>query len=342
MTVTAFPINAASGAPAYPSQLFRQALTALLNPGASGLQVQPGVRPGAGLDVTVSGTTITVTAGVAVVQGGSATTQGPYMAYSDATTTLTLTAADGTNPRVDLVYMRVRDTDADASGARDGTILYLAGTASASPVAPTPASTPSYTVLATISVPKSGGGSPAVSYAARPYTAAAGGLTIGSIAPPSPYVGQLWDSGDGTRHWDGTQWRYFTYATVANTQQAAPPFTTTGAFVDFLPASWAPITVTVPPSGMVRVTVSADILNTNTSTSTCHCTWRASGAITVAAGPYNSLSVAGVRQAGSRTRLIQGATVGGSLLITPQWNISSGSASTAQIQGGTLEVTPVA
>lgn len=341
MTITAFPINASSGAPAYSSQQLRQAQTALLSPGATGLQVQPGVRPGAGLDVTVSGTTITVTAGVVVVQGGSATTQGPYMLAADATTTLTLTAADGTNPRVDLIYARVRDTDADASGARDGSILYLAGTASASPVAPVPSSTPSYTVLATISVPKSGSGSPVVSYAARPYTAAAGGVTVGLISPPNPYVGQLWDSGDGTRRWNGTAWAYLLYAPVSNTQQAAPPFTTTGTFVDFLSASWAPITVTVPPSGNVRVTISADILNTNTTTSTCYCTWRASGALTVSAGPYNSLLVAGGRLAASRSRLLTGATAGGSLTITPQWEISSGNSSTAQIQGGTLEVVPV-
>lgn len=341
MTITAFPINASSGAPAYSSQQFRDGMAALLNPGASGLQVQAGVRPGPGLAVSVSGTTVTVTPGVAVIQGGSSTAQGPYMLVSDAAVTKTLTAADGTNPRVDLIYARVRDTDADGSGARDGDIIYLAGTAAASPVAPTPTD-PSYTVLATITVPKSGGGSAVASTATRAYTAAAGGLTVGTVAPPSPYVGQLWDSGDGTRRWDGTQWRYLVYTPVANTQQASPPFNITGAFTDFLAASWAPITVTVPPSGMVRVTISGDILNTNTTTSTCHCTWRASGAIIVAAGPYNSLSVAGGRVAGSRTRLIQSATVGAALTITPQWNISSGTSATAQIQGGTLEVTPVA
>ena len=342
MTITAFPLNASGGAPAYSSQQFRDALAVLLSPGASGLQVQPGVRPGPGLDVTVAGTTVTVSAGVAVIQGGSSTVQGPYMLVADAATTLTLTAADGTNPRVDLVYAQVRDTDADGSGARDGAILYLAGAPAASPVAPTPSGVASWVPLATISVPKSGGGSAVVSTASRPYTAAAGGLTVGAVAPPSPYTGQLWDSGDGTRRWDGTRWRYLTYEPVANTQQAAPPFDTTNAFTDFLAASWAPITVTVPPSGMVRVTISADIINTNTSTSTVHAAWRASGAVTIAAGPYNALSTWGSRVAGSRTRLIQGAAAGQALTITPQWMISSGNSSTATLQGGTLEVTPVA
>lgn len=341
MTITAFPINASSGAPAYSSQLFRQALTALLNPGNGYLAVQPGVRPGPGLSVTVSGTTITVNAGVGIVQGGSSTVQGPYMLYSDGTVTKTLTAADGTNPRVDMVYARIRDTDADASGFRDGDIIYLAGTAAASPVAPTPTD-PSYIVLATISVPKSGGGSAAVSTSARAYTAAAGGVTVGSVAPPNPYTGQLWDSGDGTRRWNGTAWSYLVYEPASNAQAASPPFTTTAAYVDFLTASWAPLAVTVPPSGMVRVTIGADITNTNTSTATCHATWRASGATTLAAGPDHNLTVSGSRIAGSRSRLITGATPGATLTITPQWNISSGNSGTAAITGGTLEVAPVA
>lgn len=341
MAITAFPMNASGGSPVYSSQQFRDGVAALLNPGASGLQAQAGVRPGSGLAVSVSGSTVTITPGVAVVQGGSSTAQGPYMLIVDANVTKTLTAADGTNPRVDLVYARIRDTDADGSGARDGDVLLLTGAAAASPAAPTPTDA-SWTPLATITVPKSGGGSPVVSYASRAYTAAAGGLTVGSVAPPDPYVGQLWDSGGGTQRWDGTQWRYLSYAPVANLQADAPPFDTTATWVDFLPGSWAPLSVVVPPSGMVRVTMSADVQNTNTSTSTCHATWRASGALTVTASPSNSLSVAGTRLAASRSRLLTGATVGATLTITPQWNISSGGSGTAAIQGGTLEVQPVA
>lgn len=341
MTITAFPINAAAGSPAYSSQQHRQAMAALLSPGASGLRVQQGVRPGAGLDVTVAGTTITITAGVAVVQGGSSTSQGPYMLVTDASVTKTLTAADATYARVDLVYARVRDTDADASGARDGDIVYLAGTPGASPVAPVPAGA-SWVPLATISVPKSGGGNPVVSTSTRPYTAAAGGLTVGAVAPPAPYTGQLWDSGDGTRRWDGTRWRYLVYAPQVTTQSANPPFDTTGVYVDFLTASWAPITVTVPPSGMVRVTVSADIQNINTATSTCYAAWRASGAATISASSSNYILVSGTRIAASRAYLIQGATVGAALTITPQWRFSSGTSATAMLLGGMLEVTPVA
>lgn len=344
MTITAFPINAASGVPSYTSQAFRQGLAALLSPGATGLTVQPGSRPGAGLDTSVSGSTISVSPGVAIVQGGSSNTQGPYFVYSDAVVTKTLTAANATNPRVDLIYARIRDTDADASGARDGDILYLAGTAAASPVAPTPTDT-SYVILGTISVPKSGGGSPVVSMATRPYTAAAGGLTVGKVPPPNPYTGQLWDSGDGTQRWDGTRWRYLSYLPVQTLQQGNPPFNQTATYVDFTSAQWAAATVTVPPSGMVRVIIGADISNGNTPTSTCWAAWRGSGASTITAGPSSGLVIAGstsIRMGATRSRLLTGLPVGQQLTITPQWNISSGTAATATIQGGTLEVQPIA
>ncbi|WP_333770951.1 hypothetical protein [Streptomyces sp. IBSBF 2435] len=340
MTITAFPINASAGSPAYSSQQFRESLAALLSPGAAGLQVQAGVRPGPGLGVSVSGTTVTVTPGVAVIQGGSSVAQGPYMLVADANVTATLAAADATNPRVDLVYARVRDTDADGSGARDGAVLVLTGVPAPSPVAPTPTD-PSCVVLATVSVPKSGGGAAVVSTATRAYTAAAGGLTVGTVAPPNPYTGQLWDSGDGTRRWDGTRWRYLSYAPVTSAQAANPPWTTSGVFVDFLSASWAPVTVTVPPSGMVRVTIGADVMNVVSSTGLTQAAWRASGAATIAPGPSTSILVRGTRISAGRSYLITGATVGASLTITPQWYITSGGAGTVSITGGTLEVTPV-
>lgn len=43
----------------------------------------------------------------------------------------TFTAANGTNPRVDRVVLTVRDTDLDASGARDAVLQVVAGTATA-------------------------------------------------------------------------------------------------------------------------------------------------------------------------------------------------------------------
>ncbi|SFT31809.1 hypothetical protein [Streptomyces sp. ok210] len=344
MTITAFPINASSGSPSYASQSFRQALAALLSPGAGGLQVQAGVRPGGGLAVSVAGSTITITAGAGVVQGGSSAVQGPYLFYSDASVTRTLTAANATNPRVDLVYARIRDTDADASGARDGDILYLAGTAAASPVAPTPAD-PSYIVLATISVPKSGSGSPSVSTATRAYTAAAGGVTVGSVAPTAPYTGQLWDSGDGLRRWTGTEWRYLKYDPQVSKQLANPTtYPVTATFTDFSGAQWPPLTFTVPPSGMAWISIGGAVHNQITTTSTVWVVWRASGGYTMAANAENGVAAAGGRTYATRRVLVSGMTPGASVTLTPQWYVSSvGTVGTQTFTtSGQLGVEPVA
>ncbi|MGY4930306.1 hypothetical protein ACWD7T_04150 [Streptomyces sp. 900116325] len=344
MTITAFPINASAGSPSYASQSFRQALAALLSPGAGGLQVQSGVRPGGGLAVSVAGTTITITAGAGVVQGGSSAVQGPYLFYNDASVTRTLTAANATNPRVDLVYARIRDTDADASGARDGDVLYLAGTAAASPVAPTPTD-PSYIVLATISVPKSGSGSPSVSTATRAYTAAAGGLTVGSVAPAAPYTGQLWDSGDGLRRWTGTEWRYLKYDPQVSKQISAPgSFPNTATFTDFLAGQWPPLTFVVPPSGMAWISIGGAVHNQVTTTSTVWVVWRASGGYTAAANAENGVAAAGGRTYATRRVLVSGMTPGASVTLTPQWYVSSvGTVGTQTFTtSGQMSVEPIA
>ncbi|MET8404523.1 hypothetical protein [Streptomyces sp900116325] len=344
MTITAFPINASAGSPSYASQSFRQALTALLSPGSGGLQVQSGVRPGGGLAVSVAGSTITITAGAGVVQGGSSAVQGPYLFYNDASVTRTLTAANATNPRVDLVYARIRDTDADASGARDGDVLYLAGTAAASPVAPTPAD-PSYIVLATISVPKSGSGSPSVSTATRAYTAAAGGVTVGSVAPAAPYTGQLWDAGDGLRRWTGTEWRYLKYDPQVSKQLLNPgSFPVTATFTDFLASQWPPLTFTVPPSGMAWISIGGAVHNQITTTSTIWVVWRASGGYTAAASAENGVAAAGGRTYATRRVLVSGMTPGASVTLTPQWYVSSvGTVGTQTFTtSGQMSVEPVA
>ncbi|MGO4630490.1 hypothetical protein AB4225_06035 [Streptomyces sp. 2RAF24] len=202
----AFGINASGGAPSYNAQQIRQSLSALMLPGAGGLQVQSGARPGTGLAVSVVGSTITVTPGSAIVQGASSTIQGPYLAALDANWTNALTAADGTNPRIDLVYLRVRDTDADGSGQRDCAPVYVAGIPAASPTAPTIPAGTTGVVLATINVPKSGAGSPTVATASRPISVASGGILPAGTAPASPYVGQYWDDGTQLRRWNGATW----------------------------------------------------------------------------------------------------------------------------------------
>lgn len=199
MTGYALPIGTLS----FSAQQNRQAFAALYGSSASGLQAMAGVRPGPGLDVTIAGSTITATAGAAIVQSAASTIAGAYLAYLDASWTNALTAADGTFTRIDLVYLRVRDTDMDGSGFRDCTPVYLAGTPSASPVAPPVPGSTSAIILATINVPKSGTGSPTVSYATRQYAITNGGVGVGSNTP-GVYAGQYRDDGGST----GQTWRY--------------------------------------------------------------------------------------------------------------------------------------
>ncbi|MDF6043259.1 hypothetical protein LRD69_14090 [Streptomyces sp. JH14] len=167
-----------------------------------------GVVPGGnGLGVSIAGSTITVGAGTAwVYQSG----QGMYRAALASGATATLTAAHATLARIDLVYLRVWDNAVDASGLNKADAVYLAGTASSTPVAPVPAGTQIYIPLATISVPASGGGSPSVSTTVRPITVAPGGiLPLQTAAPTSPYTGQFYDNGNDLLRYNGSTWETY-------------------------------------------------------------------------------------------------------------------------------------
>lgn len=169
------------------------------------LGVRAGVRPGgSGLNVTLAGTTITVAAGVALVQYQSG--QGAYRVCLASATNATLTAAHATLSRIDLVYLRVWDTLVDASGQKMADVVYLAGTPASSPVPPTPSGTQIYIPLAQITVPPSGSGSATVSTAVTAYTVAPGGILPAATAPATPYVGQYWDNGTDLMRWNGSAW----------------------------------------------------------------------------------------------------------------------------------------
>ncbi|MGW0580487.1 hypothetical protein ACWD25_32035 [Streptomyces sp. NPDC002920] len=188
----------------YAGQELRRADLMTVMGNGSALGARSGVRPGdPGLTTTLSGSTISVSAGVAVIyQSG----QGVYRTAMASGWTGTLTAADATYTRIDLVYLRVWDDDVDASGLRQADPVYLAGTASATPVAPTPAGTQIYVPLATITVPPSGGGAASVSTAVRPYTVGPGGILPSTTAPSSPYTGQAYHNGTDLLIWNGSAW----------------------------------------------------------------------------------------------------------------------------------------
>lgn len=189
MAITVLPIDASSGAPAYSAQAFRQTLSALMGaaPASRPLGASSGVRPGTpSTTVFLSGAsnfTWNVAAHSGVLDVETSASAGAYLYATDGSDTGTITAADATNPRVDIVYVQVDDTVQDGSGLRQGVVGYLAGTPAASPVAPT---TPARSyVLARISVPKVSDGNPSATWAATAYGSpglgANGSMQIGGL-----------------------------------------------------------------------------------------------------------------------------------------------------------------
>lgn len=348
MAGNALPIG---GSLTFTARQDRQAHAALWAPGAAGLQVTTGVRPGPGLDVTVASTTITVTAGAAVVQSAASALAGGYYAWLDASATLTLTAADASNPRSDLVYLRVRDTDEDGSGVRDCAPVYVAGTPAASPVTPTIPAGTSGVVLASITVPKTGSGSPTVSYATRQYGAASGGIPpvpSGLLALAGQYNGQVRFNLSSSRlEWWNSATSAWVVASallpVTSDQISMPGTLVTGAFTDFTSGQWPAVTMTVPPSGMVEITIGAAVANTVTTSATAWATWRASGALTEGGSEKNAVATIGGRTYGSRTVIRAGLTPGSSLTITPQYNVSAAGTigSVTRVSDGQLIVKPL-
>ena len=106
--------------------------------GIQSLWATTGIIKSTSLEVTANspvGMTVLVAAGWAAIVGTTQSNMGTYQAYNDASDTLTVTTADPTNPRVDLVCATVRD--AYYTGAYNDIILQVVvGTPAGSPVAP--------------------------------------------------------------------------------------------------------------------------------------------------------------------------------------------------------------
>ena len=103
------------------------------------LYATTGIIGSSSLAVTANspaGMSVRVATGWAAIVGTTTTDMGVYTLYNDATATLTITTADPTNPRIDLICATVRD--AFYSGAFNDVIFQvIAGTPASSPVAPT-------------------------------------------------------------------------------------------------------------------------------------------------------------------------------------------------------------
>ena len=109
-----------------------------------------GIVRSADLAVTASsGMNLSVAAGWAAILGTYQTNMGTYMAYNDAAATATITTADPTNPRIDLVCITVNDA-AYSGSLNSVAINVVAGTPAGSPSVP---STPTNSIaLAQVAV----------------------------------------------------------------------------------------------------------------------------------------------------------------------------------------------
>lgn len=188
---------------------------------------------------TVSGTTAmgaTVYPGRAVIQGIDS--QGAYPVA--LTQPVGLTFADG-HPqfgRIDLIVLRVRDNEYDASGRTDATVEIVTGTPAAVPAVPaTPAlSLPLYTVTVPANTSAGSGG---ITWAGaltglRTATVGIGGiLPVTTDVTSGSYPGQYRDANGGLERWDGTAWlphpakpvwQSWTPAWTTNTGIATPSF----------------------------------------------------------------------------------------------------------------------
>lgn len=79
--------------------------------------------------------TVSVAAGWGIIVGNYTSNMGAYVAYNDAATTATITAADATNPRIDLVCVTVSDS-AYTGSLNTVAFNVVAGTPAASPAVP--------------------------------------------------------------------------------------------------------------------------------------------------------------------------------------------------------------
>jgi len=109
-----------------------------------------GVVRSADLAVTASsGMNLSVAAGWAAILGTYQTNMGTYMAYNDGAATATITTADPSNPRIDVVCITVNDA-AYSGSLNSVAINVVKGTAAGSPTVP---STPTNSIaLAQVAV----------------------------------------------------------------------------------------------------------------------------------------------------------------------------------------------
>lgn len=172
-------INASAGAPSYDAEELRRDLGYLLTGGADPGVSKSGVLDPRGLLPYLSGNDVWLPVGGAAL----GTLKGVYITGNKAGAKVdTLAAADATNPRRDRIVLVVLDPDngSTSSTSRTAEFRVITGTPSATapagggyPAEPSAPNVAACLTLGWVDVPKSGGGSPAITDQ-RSFTAAAG------------------------------------------------------------------------------------------------------------------------------------------------------------------------
>jgi len=197
---------------------------------------------------TPPGMSVRVASGWAAIVGTTTSNMGVYTIFNDAIDTLTITTANPTNPRIDLVCATVRD--AFYSGANNDVIFQvIAGTPAGSPVAPAlPANSIS---LATVAV---GAAVTQINTANITDTR----VDVGTNLPGdiSAVVAGAGLSGGGTSGAVTLAASVATNAQVGTTYTLA--LSDNGKLVTLANAS--PVSVTIPTNGSVALPVGAVIM----------------------------------------------------------------------------------
>lgn len=197
------------------------------------------------LAVTQNGTpnmSVNVATGGCFIRGTLNANQGAYHLWNDGTVNLSISAADATNGRRDLVIAQVRDA-AYSGATNDARITVVTGTPAASPADPSLASFPNALVLARITV---AAGDTNINTAditdLRTVANLSGKMptfttqALATTAIPSPVDGQAYYLGSGTAtegplYWHGSAYRLpwnMPYGWLASVTQAAGVVSTSG------------------------------------------------------------------------------------------------------------------
>lgn len=251
---------------------------------------------------------VDVAVGTCVVLGDDVAGQGKYLCPSNAVNNVTVPAAPGSGSRVHRVVARVRDKLHNGTWTTYEWVQeVLADTGSGTPALPASAIT-----LATVTV-------------------SAGQVSvlnthISNLAVPARVAGVP--------------------RAQATKMVSTPSFSVAGAWTDFTSGQMPPITLTTPASGTILVQCGGgDMHNNNSSTATLRLGFRVSGTDTVAADTAtdHQASVTGADNYSLSRRVpVTGLTPGGTITVTPQWRISSGTAGNIGLNACEMIVEPVA